>query len=112
MYFSDSYPPKYIYIRFMKFFTNYLAISTIIPVIETEYDFKFIRDYLLNKPTTTEHQIALRIAKAIDSNSKDTVDNPLVKAQIGKNSKWINNLIIHYTHENRLENYKKDIHQL
>jgi hypothetical protein len=40
------------------------------------------------------------------------VDNPLVKAKIGQNSKWINNLIMHYTYENRLENYKKDIHQL
>ncbi|CAF1625950.1 unnamed protein product [Adineta ricciae] len=29
-----------------------------------------------------------------------------------KPSKWDNNLIIHYTYENRLAHYKKDIHQI
>jgi hypothetical protein len=72
----------------------------------------FIRDHLLHKPTATEHQIASRIAQTIDPNSTDTVDDPLVKRRLGANSKWINNLIIHYTHEKRLESYKKEIHQL
>jgi hypothetical protein len=63
--------------------------------------------YLLNKLTITEHQIASRIATKIDQSSKDFVDNALVSAQLNKNSKWINNLIIHYTHEQRLEGLKK-----
>jgi hypothetical protein len=66
----------------------------------------------LNQPTISEHQIASRIAKTIYNDNKDTVDNPLVKTKLDKVSKWINNLIIHYTHEKRLATYKKDIHQL
>jgi hypothetical protein len=50
--FSFSYPPRYIYNRFMKFST--LRISFIIPLLETENDFIFIRIYLLNISTTTE----------------------------------------------------------
>jgi hypothetical protein len=42
----------------MKFFTNNITIASMIPFIDDEQDFMFIRDYLLNKPTVTEHQIA------------------------------------------------------
>ena len=48
----------------------------------------------------------------MDSYNKETVDDPLVKVRLGKNMKWINNLIIHYTHDQRLQGCKKDIHQL
>ncbi len=72
---------------------------------DTENDFSFIRSYLLNRPTVTEHQIASRIAKAINPNSNETSDDALVQTQLSKNSKWINNLIIYCTHEKRLESY-------
>jgi predicted transcriptional regulator len=91
----------------MKFFTSNIIISTVIPFIDNEQDFIFIRDHLLNKLTAIEHQIASRIAKTIDPNSTDTVDDPLVTRRLGTNSKWINNLIVHYSHEKRLESYKK-----
>jgi hypothetical protein len=90
----------------MKFFTNQLSTPSIIPLIHNENDFQFIRDYLLNKPTITEYQIASRIAKTIDLNNKDIVDDLLVKTRLGKNMKWINNLIIHCTHEQRLQGSK------
>ncbi len=67
----------------------------------------FIRGYLLNKPTATEHQIASRIAKTIDPHNNDTMDDPLVQIRFRQNSKWIDNLIIHYKHEAGLESYKK-----
>jgi hypothetical protein len=72
----------------------------------------FIRDYLLNKPTVTEHQIASRIAKTLDPNNNDTMDDSLVQIRLRQKSKWVDNLIIHYKHEARLASYKKDIHQL
>jgi hypothetical protein len=53
--FSFSYPPRYIYNRFMKFLTNNLRISSIIPLLETENNFIFIRSYLLHRPTATCH---------------------------------------------------------
>jgi hypothetical protein len=67
----------------------------------------YIRDYLLNKTTVTEHQIASRIAKTIDPNTNDTTDDPLVQLRLRQKSKWTDNLIIHYTHEARLAGYKK-----
>jgi len=93
-------------------FTNNIIISTIIPFSANEKDFMFVRDHLLNEATATQHQSASRIAKTIDPNTTDTVDDPLVKKRLGTNSKWISNLIIHYTHEQRLQTYKKEIHQL
>ncbi len=66
----------------------------------------YIRHYLLNKTTVTEHQIASRIAKTIDINTNDTTDDPLVKLRLRQKSKWVDNLIIHYKHEARLAGYK------
>jgi len=70
--FSDSYPPRYIHNRFMKFLTNNLRISSIIPLLETENDFIFIRSHLLYTPTPIEQQIPTRIAKTIGSLDHDT----------------------------------------
>ena len=36
----------------------------------------------------------------------------LYKQHINKESKWLNNLIIHYTYEKRLSSYKQDIHEI
>ncbi len=63
----------------MKCFTNNIIISSIIPFIDNEQDFMFIRDHLLNKTTVTENQIASRLAKTIDPNTNDTMDDPLVQ---------------------------------
>ncbi len=82
------------------------------PLIDNENDFAIIRRRLLNRPTMTEYQIASRIATTNDKPHDDTVENPLVQHRQNKESKWLNNLIIHYTHEKRLQNYKKDIRLL
>jgi hypothetical protein len=68
--------------------------------------------YFLNQPTIHEHQLASRIAKTINPDKNDTVDNPTVETKRNKESKWLNNLIIHYTHEKRLAIYKKNIYQI
>jgi len=78
-------------------------------LIGTETDFKFIRSYLLNRLTIAERQIASRIATTIDTNTTNTTGNPLVQGQLDKTSKWIHNLIIHYTHEKRFHTSKNDI---
>ncbi len=104
--FSFSYPPRYIYNRFMKFLTNNLRISSIIPLLETKNDFIFIRSYLLNRPTTIEQQIATRKTKAVDSIRHHSTNNPLDQISLKPKSEWIENLIIHYAHEVRLTTYK------
>jgi hypothetical protein len=96
----------------MKFIRNNLTTSLLLPLIDNEPDFMSIRNHLLNKSTATEHQITSRIAKTIDPNSNDKVDGPLVQQRLRQKSKWIDKLIIHYTHEARFESSKKDIHQL
>ncbi len=71
----------------MKFLTNNLRISSIIPLLEAENDFIFIRSHLLNTPTPTEQQIATRIVKTIDSLKHDTTNNPLVRIRLETKSK-------------------------
>jgi hypothetical protein len=76
----------------MKFFANNLKISSIIPVIDNEHDFTFIRSYLLDKPTKAEHHITSRIAKTIDPHGKDAVGDPLIQMRLRQESKCINKL--------------------
>jgi len=96
----------------MKLLKNNLSITSIIPLIDSDTDFNFIRSYLLNRSTIPEQQIISNIAKTDDTNTEETLYASSIHAQLRKNSKWIHHLIIHYTHEQRLENSRKDIHQL
>jgi len=66
----------------------------------------------LHRPTANEHELASRLANAIDKNDQYTIDGPLAKPNLNHKSKPKNNLILHYTHEARLATYKPDIHQL
>jgi hypothetical protein len=77
-------------------------------MITTENDFAFIRRILLDKPTIPEHQLAARIVKSLNADSKEEVDNPLVKARLQKLSKFDTNLLIYYTYEKRLRSNKPD----
>ncbi len=72
------------------------------PFIDNKQDFMFICDYLFKKPTVTEHQIATRLAKTLDPNNHNTIDDSLVQIRLRQKLKWVNNLIIHYTDEHDL----------
>ncbi len=110
--FNHSYPPRYIYSRFNKFFSSGLPTSFLLFMITIEHNFAFTRRILLNRPTIPEYQIASRITRTINVDSEEVVDNPLVRARLRKKTKFDTNLIIHYTYEKRLQRNKKDIHQL
>jgi hypothetical protein len=56
--------------------------------------------------------MASRLANAIDTQEKIAAADPLIKLNLGQKSKRTKNLILHYTHEARLERYQRDIHQL
>ena len=87
--------------------------SRLIPLIESESYFQLIRSNILKRTTATELEVAARIAKATDHHDMGTIDaSSAVSTKRKQNSKWDNNLIIHYTHEKRFETLKKDIHQL
>ncbi len=89
----------------MKFFQSNHTISSLLPLLDNEHDFTFLRTYLLNRPTITEHEIASRIANTIDPDDYNEIDDPLVRAHLKKKSKWVEKLIVHYTHEARLNSY-------
>ncbi len=89
-----------------------MSISDVLPTIHTENDFTRLRYLLLNRPTIPEYQIASQVAKAIKNNPTEEINDPLVKARINKQSKFGNNLIIHYAYEKRLQSDKNAIHQL
>ncbi len=99
LFYNHSYPPRYIHSRFNNFFSSYLLTLFVLPIINRENDFSMMRRMLLTKPNIPEYQIVLRIAKTIDVNSKEEVDNPLVKAQLDEQIKSDSNFIIHCTHE-------------
>jgi hypothetical protein len=97
---------------------NNISNRFIIPLIDSESYFQLIRSNFLNRPTVTEFQTAARIAKVTDYNNNnnshditDTSSSSLVSIKQKQNSKWDTKLIIHYTHEKRLQTLKKDIHQ-
>ncbi len=71
-----------------------------------------MRSYILNRPTTIEHQVASRISKTIDPLKNDTIDDPVGRMRLKKLFDSDRNLIIHYIHEARLATYKKHIHHL
>ena len=112
LHFYARYPPRYIHSRFMKFFTNHIPTTTLLPIIGKDYLFTMIRNFLLNKPTATAHRVASRIANATDAHDTNIVEDPLVRLQLNKESKWSDNIIIHHTHEARLKIYKTAVHQL
>ncbi len=84
-----------------------MPTSFVLSTLTCESGFHYIRCILLNKPTISEYQIASRIAKTINIDSEEEVDNLLVKARLRKQAKFDNNLIIHYTHEKQLQSNKK-----
>jgi hypothetical protein len=96
----------------MKFFISNLPLASVIPIIDNANDFLYLRCHLLSKPTITENQIASRIANTTNLINGNSVDDTLLQTRLAKNSKWVNKLIIHYTHENRFASCKKAIHQL
>ena len=103
----NSYPPRYIHNRFVKFFKSPLYTSTsILPLIDSHSHFAFVRSYLLDRTTTAQHQIASTIAKAIDSQDYDTEDDLLVRAQFRRKLKSMHNLVIPYIHEARFASYR------
>ena len=111
-HFFSSYPPRYIYSQFIKFFSDQLRNMSTLPWIDTVHDFQFIQACLLNRATLAESQMASRIANAMKSNDENITGNLIAKPAIEKESKWDKNLIIHYTHESRFTILKRDIHQL
>jgi hypothetical protein len=73
--------------------------------IEKESQFLTVRTQLLEKQTIGEQQLLYRIATIADHDK-------IIENKLKKQEKWNTCLIVHYTHEQRLAGYKKDLHQI
>jgi hypothetical protein len=66
----------------------------------------------LDQQTSAEKQIQSRIDKATSYNPTPEPNHTKHPQQLSKQDKWNTRLILHYTHEQRLANNKKDFHQI
>ena len=71
-------------------------------MIDDENEYASLRSKLLLQPTNAEQQVLSRIATTAKQHRDDT----------NADSKWDRCLIVHYTHEERLATFKKNLHRL
>ena len=108
-----SYPTKYIYSQFNKFFAKYsITLTSMIPMMHDENEFLLLRRQLLDQASVHEHQRAARIAETMDYNNFPPNIDPLVKEKLFKRRDRANSIILHYTHEKRFSHYGRTIHQI
>lgn len=111
-----SYPPRYIYARLREFFRRYTSSSSSLSYIESfiknENRFNTIRFELLDQQTIAEKQIQSRIDTAKITNKTEELNHTKHQQHLSKQEKWNKYLLVHYTHEQRLANNKKDFHQI
>jgi hypothetical protein len=77
-----------------------------------ETQFIIIRRKILNTPTIAEMYLTARVAGTSGTNNVDPSEKTVIGNQPLSESRRESQLIIHYTHEQRLQQYKRDIHQL
>jgi hypothetical protein len=66
----------------------------------------------LEQQTSVEKQIHSRIDKTKIYNKTQEPNHTKHQQQLSKQDKWNRSLIVHYTHEQRLANNKKDFHRI
>jgi hypothetical protein len=113
-----SYPSAYIDKQFRKVFGDYISSSSLLPIIDDENQFHQLRRKLMGQPTPRQSQIEAQITQPKQHNenyaektTKQTLPSVSNIHQQGKN-KLQDNIIIHYTHENRFASMKRDMHEI
>ena len=77
--------------------------------IDEEVQYTTVRSRLLAQPTMAEHQVSSRVATISDPKTEAIVLNPSVQAQCEAPGR---RLLLHYTFEQRLAHYGRDIHRI
>lgn len=86
--------------------------STVMSWIEYEKQYFQIRTSILKQPTSDEQRSQNRISTIMDESTEEQGKDKLTTNKQQKQDKWNECLIIHYTHEQRLASYIRDIHQI
>jgi hypothetical protein len=77
--------------------------------IDEEAQYTTVRSRLLAQPTMAEHQVSSRVATMSDPKTEAIVLNPSERAQFEAPGR---RLLLHYTFEQRLAHYGRDIHRI
>jgi hypothetical protein len=102
-FFSPSYPTRYIHRQFTKFFSFHFQPSHILPTIIDENTIGRLHYVFVQTPTIPEYQRAARVARTIQQNPTEEVDDSLVRFQLNKQMTRDTRLLMHYTFEERLQ---------
>lgn len=110
-----SYPSTFIANEFRKFFFEYISTCPFLPFIDDEQQYFHMRHKLLGKPTRRQSQVALSAAAADTDN--DQTDDRIMEQQSTtttdkKSTNYGEKFFVHYTHEQRFNTLKKEMHQV
>ncbi|CAF4728615.1 unnamed protein product, partial [Rotaria sp. Silwood2] len=112
----NGYPTRYIDREFRKIFGSYTSLNSILPLIDNEAQFFRLRKEYMNQPTARHSQIEAHIAQFQEKNEESEVEQLVTTTSTTtkkqKNSRFQDTVIIHYTHEKRFTNMKKDMHKV
>jgi len=91
-------------------------LTSFLPIINDEQQFKQMRQNILGQPTPQQSQVANSAATA-DLDNNQTDEEAIRTTEISNNTDikdttFGNKLIVHYTHEKRLHSFKRDMHHI
>ncbi|CAF2085198.1 unnamed protein product, partial [Rotaria magnacalcarata] len=112
----NGYPSSFIDRTFRKFFSGYISSRSFLPFLDNETQFLQMRIALSGQPTRQQSQAEIRIA-TITIDNEHLIEESDKKQEITiqenkKPNEFQNKLIIHYTHEKRLNTRKRDMHRI
>jgi hypothetical protein len=107
--YTYRYPSTYIDTHFNKFFAKFTSTtsSSILPLIDSENEFFAMRKQLFDRPTVDERKLRKSVQKA-EKEHVATSTEPQKQTNETKSRR----LILHSTHEHRLQAIKQDFHQI
>ncbi|CAF1506248.1 unnamed protein product, partial [Rotaria sordida] len=115
----NGYPITYIDKQFRKVFLDAISDTSLLPKIDDEYKFFQLRRQLMGQPTPRQSQIDAQIAQSkqhhenyIEQQVKSSIATSTSTTTPPHGQKFQDNIIIHYTHENRFTSMKRDMHEI
>lgn len=107
------YPSAFITNEFRKFFFEYISTCPFSSFIDDEKQFFTMRTKILGEPTARQSQVASSATTADMDN--DQTDDQIMKQQATtavKPTNYGDKVFVYYTHEQRLDKLKKDMHRV
>ncbi|CAF1655043.1 unnamed protein product [Adineta ricciae] len=112
MFLYNGYSSSYIEDQFHKYFLGYINEAAFIPVVTEMTQFFLLRQKMLAQPTARQTQVARSIAAAAAANTTDEPSEDLTTITHENVVHSRDRSFIHYTHEKRFRQFKRDMHQL